>query len=164
MKRLPDENISDAPEAELGDIAQLAIDTSARLTRFVRRAVRSSPPSVLSLSRLRALVYVVDNPDVSVSELAENLLVGVPTASKLVDDLVEQELVSRSPDESDRRRLSLRATAEGERVLATAARPAQRGVAGLLSRLDTDQRTRVREALVLLRSLLDPSGSEVRDA
>lgn len=163
MQSFHDESTLDEDDPNLIEAAQLAIETGVRLTRFVRRTIRSSPSSDLSLARLRALAFLLDNPAVCLSDLADHLIVGVPTASKLVDDLVERGLLSRSSDESDRRRLALSLTNEGERVLKRAARPAQEGVAGLLERLSPEDRARVIQGLSLLRPLLDTPGPEDPD-
>jgi DNA-binding MarR family transcriptional regulator len=162
MKQFHDETID--VDARLADTAQLTIDAGVRLTRFVRRAIRLSPPAELSLTRLRALAWVAENPGVSVSELAETLLVGVPTGSKLVDDLVGLGLITRTSDEADRRRVSLRVTDEGERTLAQAKRPAQREIARLLSQLSAAERRRLREGLQILAGLLQRPSADASDA
>lgn len=141
---------------DLDATAQLAIETGARLVRLVRRALRSDPPASISLSGLRTLAYLADSPGVCLSDVAEHLFVGNPTASKLVDDLVERGLLARAADTSDRRRLALTVTTEGRRVVATAARPAQEQIAELLTRLSAPDRKRVYAGLALLRDLLEP--------
>lgn len=162
MQTFHRENVSGGSELE--SEAQAVVETAVLLTRFVRRAVRSNPPSDLSLSAVRALSYVVGTPDVCVSELADYLLVGVPTASKLVDELVGQGLVSRSTDESDRRRVRLRAAPDAEEVLSTVARPVREEVVLLLSELDPADRRRVLDGMAVLRGLLLPDREEGADA
>jgi DNA-binding MarR family transcriptional regulator len=162
MQKFHDENVLDREEME--SAAQVVVDTGVLLTRFVRRAVRSHPPSDLSLSALRALSYVVGTPGVCVSDLADYLLVGAPTASKLVDELVGRGLVSRSPDESDRRRVRLRAAPGAGEVLSTVARPVREEVALLLSELDAADRRRVVDGMGILRGLLRPDPEEGADA
>ena len=160
MKRFRHATGAGAGTRELVALAQLVVETSVHLTRFVRRAVRSSPPPTLSISGVRALSCVAANPDISVSDVAQHLLVGVPTASKLVDELVARKFLTRAPDKRDRRRLVLRATARGRRVLATAARPAQRQTAALLAELEPAKRARVKEGLTILRDLLTRADAE----
>jgi len=142
-------------------IAQLCVETGIRLVRLARRAVRESPVTTLTPSRLRALAYLDDNPSACLSDLAEHLIVGSPTASKLVDDLVARRLIERSPDGVDRRRLMLRVTSAGRTALRTAARPAQDSLRTLVERLSGEERIRVRAGLETLLPLLGPTASEV---
>src|SRR4051812_23753558 len=156
MKTFHDESVARGPGPP-DDTAQLAIEPGARLMRVVRRAIRSSPPATTSLNGLRTLGYLLDTPGACLSEVADHLLVGVPTASKLVDDLAERGYLTRGSDSTDRRRLTLTLTKEGERFVSTAARPAQERLAELLSRLPADDHTRVRQGLNLLRDVLEPA-------
>lgn len=161
MKSLHDESDFDS---DIAPTAQLVVDTGVRLARLVRWAVRSSPPSRPSMSGLRALSFVSSSPRACVSDVAEYLLVGVPTASKLVDELVERGLLRRSTDERDRRRVVLATTPGAQGVLESASRPAQEEVALLLARLDPDERARIRDGMQLLREVLRPEDEEAADA
>ena len=156
MKTFHDESVTGGTGA-LDDTAQLAIETGARLMRVVRRAIRSTPPATISLNGLRTLGYLLDTPGACLSEVAEHLLVGVPTASKLVDDLAGRGYLTRGAHVTDRRRITLTLTAEGEHFVSTAARPAQEKLAELLARLPANDHTRVREGLALLRDMLAPA-------
>lgn len=122
MKSFHEEN-DFAPD--IAPTAQLVVDTGVRLARLVRWSVRSSPPSTPPMSALRALSFVSSTPRACVSDVAEYLLVGIPTASKLVDELVEHRLIRRGTDERDRRRVVLATTPGAREVLESASRPAQ---------------------------------------
>lgn len=139
--------------------ALLCVETGIRLVRLARRAVREAPDATLSPSRLRALGFLDDNPAACLADLAEHLIVGSPTASKLVDDLVERGLLRRSADASDRRRLELRVTRAGRRAMGTAARPAQDRLRSLLERLSGEDLVKVHEGLLTLLPLLVSAAS-----
>jgi DNA-binding MarR family transcriptional regulator len=142
------------PKDEAHDTARLAIETGARVMRLARRALRRRPSEMLSLSQLRALAYLRDSPGACLGEVADQLLVGAPTASKVVDELVERGLVRREVDPADRRRVLLGTTDAGRELLATVARPAQDELAALVAALPERERRRVREGLGVLRDLL----------
>ena len=148
-------HVESDPAGGVDATARLAIETGARLMRVVKRAVRSSAPTTLSLSGLRTLAYLADAPGGCLGDVAEHLLVGNPTASKLVDDLVERGLLERAADTSDRRRLALTVTTEGRRLVTTAARPAQDQIAERLARLKVPERRRIHAALEQLHDLLE---------
>ena len=142
------------PEDEAHVTARLAIETGARVMRLARRALRRSPTEILSLSQLRTLAYVRDSPGACVGDVADQLFVGAPTASKVVDELVERGLVRREVDTVDRRRVLLGATDAGRELLSTVARPAQDELAELVAALPERDRASVREGLAVLRDLL----------
>lgn len=144
---------------DVGRTAMLCVEAGIRIVRLARRALREAPASTLSHSRLRALAFLDDHPAACLSDLAEHLIVGSPTASKLVDDLVRRRLLRRSPDVSDRRRLTLRVTPSGRRALLTAARPGQDRLKMLLERLSETDRGRVEEGLRTLLPLLESAGA-----
>lgn len=59
----------------------------------------------LTLPQVKALIFLYDNGDRSMTELAVGLAVSLPSASELVDRLVDQGLVERMTDLADRRRV-----------------------------------------------------------
>jgi DNA-binding MarR family transcriptional regulator len=87
-------------------------------------------------------------------ELAEDLGVKLPTATRIVDRLVERGLVERRPCDKDRRVVWVEATAEGQ-SLADAARRFRRGVIlSRLERVDARQRASLVQALSLLEDMV----------
>jgi DNA-binding MarR family transcriptional regulator len=59
----------------------------------------------LTLPQVKALIFLYDNGDRSMTELANGLAVSLPSASELVDRLIERGLVDRKTDSADRRRV-----------------------------------------------------------
>ncbi|HET9661225.1 MAG TPA: MarR family transcriptional regulator [Thermomicrobiales bacterium] len=59
----------------------------------------------LTLPQVKALIFLYDNGDRSMTELAAGLAVSLPSASELVDRLVDRGLVERMTDLADRRRV-----------------------------------------------------------
>jgi DNA-binding MarR family transcriptional regulator len=90
-------------------------------------------------------------------ELAEDLGVKLPTATRIVDRLVERGLVTRASWDKDRRVVWVQATAEG-RAIADAARRFRREIiVSRLGRLDDGQRDSILQALSLLEDVVaDP--------
>jgi 4'-phosphopantetheinyl transferase len=60
-------------------------------------------PSDLTMQQLRVLGFVAKDPGLAGHELGTRLAVSAPTASGLVDRLVEKGLLSRGDDPDDRR-------------------------------------------------------------
>jgi long-chain acyl-CoA synthetase len=94
--------------------------TAAWLAKQVEIAIGTVE---LSLSQYRILGLLGQGSAVS-SSLAEQLAVRPPSVTAVIDGLVARRLVERTHSEDDRRRVSLRLTAEGQSVLESADRAA----------------------------------------
>ena len=85
-----------------------------RVGRELRREAREVGISPEQVSLLVAIKYA---PGIGVRELAAKERVSPPALSNHVDRLERDGLVSRTPSASDRRRVGLALTDEGQRVL-----------------------------------------------
>ncbi len=76
-------------------------------------------PHGLSEIEFRTLIHVYSfrGTDAYPSELCASLGQSPANITRITDTLVERGLMSRAPDERDRRRLLLKTTAEGERLV-----------------------------------------------
>lgn len=91
-----------------------------RVQRAIHRSkVLHKPPvpwfltTGLTMAQLRALMALSDSGHLSVGQLAERLNIGMPSASSIVDRLVEEGLADRHQDPDDRRRIVVRPTEKG---------------------------------------------------
>jgi DNA-binding MarR family transcriptional regulator len=71
----------------------------------------------LTLPQLRTIFIVAHNKTSSVMQIAKHLGIGEPTASHLIDRLVQAGLVDRSEDPMDRRRAIVRLSPSGEELI-----------------------------------------------
>ena len=74
-------------------------------------------PTDLTMQQLRVLGAVAYEPGLTGQELGARLGVSAPTASGLIDRLVEKGVLERTDDATDRRVRRLHLTEEGRRVL-----------------------------------------------
>ncbi|MBK8445595.1 MAG: MarR family transcriptional regulator [Micropruina sp.] len=95
-------------------------------------------PPDLTIQQLRVLDHVVKQPGLSVQELGALLAVSAPTASGLVERLVEKGLVVRVDDVEDRRVRRLRPTEAGLDVMRQLDSVFERCLAVVLEQLSTD--------------------------
>src|SRR4029077_19125497 len=98
-----------------------------RVGRELRREAREVGVSPEQVSLLVAIKYA---PGIGVRELAGRERVSPPALSNHIDRLERDGLVARTPSPSDRRRVGLTLTDEGQRVLR---RVRSRRTAGLSS-------------------------------
>jgi DNA-binding MarR family transcriptional regulator len=70
----------------------------------------------LTFAQARALFMLAARKELTVSQLAKLLGVGKPTASILIQQLVERELVTRTEDSNDRRNTIIRLSPKGAEI------------------------------------------------
>jgi len=70
----------------------------------------------LTFAQARALIILAVRKELTVSQLGRLLGVGNPTASTLVQQLVERGLVTRTEDPSDRRQTVIRLSEQGAEI------------------------------------------------
>ncbi|MEO8334371.1 MAG: MarR family transcriptional regulator [bacterium] len=151
MKQLHDETIASQAAANA------VIETSWRVLAMVKAAVGRAEGSGLTLTQMRSLGFLLERPGASLSELAEDLGLQRPTASKVVEELVQQRWVVRKVVPDNRRKLTLNVTAKGRKVVEKAAEPAMSRMAELLAQLTPKERDTVDRAMTLLHPLVIPA-------
>jgi DNA-binding MarR family transcriptional regulator len=112
----------------------------------------------LSIPQFRALALIQRQPSASLSILADHLGSSLPTASRLVQGLVEQGLLKRQGCPQDRRQLCLGITERGHSVLTSAWSGTQDRLTVEFQKLLPEQRTAVVEGVRLLKELFGSLG------
>jgi DNA-binding MarR family transcriptional regulator len=87
------------------------------LHAFLRESIPVWVDLPLTLPQLRTVFIIAHNKTSSVMQIAQHLGIGEPTASHLVDKLVQAGLVDRSEDPTDRRRAIVRLSPAGEELI-----------------------------------------------
>lgn len=106
-------------------------------------AVLEAEAAGCSIEQWRVLNLLADDAGHTMTEVADHALLPAPTATKLVDRLVNENLVYRHPDPADRRRVLVYAADRGRELHARLAAALARtpsggagpGVAELLDRV-----------------------------
>jgi DNA-binding MarR family transcriptional regulator len=133
------------------------LDAAPPLMWFIRRAMRAHRRG-LSMPQFRALVMIANQPSVCLSEVAENLALSLPTASRIVSGLVTQGLLTRKDCADDRRQVSIVITTKGQAVLDASYAATQKELSTALSGFTPAQRTAVIEGMRLLKGVFGPLG------
>jgi DNA-binding MarR family transcriptional regulator len=110
------------PDLELDDeraaLVQELFDLNSQVHDRAVGLVGPMPvPPDLTMQQVRVLGHVVKEPGIAGHELGERLGVSAPTASGLVERLVEKGLIVRSDDPDDRRVRRLHPTDAGRDVI-----------------------------------------------
>lgn len=121
---------------------------------LLRRLRRQDVATGEGPARLSALSVLVFGGPKTLGELAMAEQVKPPTMSRIVTGLTRSRLVEITEDPEDRRRMRIRATAKGEKLLARGRELRINYLASHLHDLAPDELSRLRDALEILGRLL----------
>jgi DNA-binding MarR family transcriptional regulator len=147
-----------------GERAQVATRLHAAALHLLRRLRTEDVTSGLSGSRLSALSVLVFGGPRSVGELADVEQVTAPTMSRLASALEEAGLVRREADPGDGRRVLLRATRAGERLLLEGRQRRVEELVEILGSLGDTEWRALGRAAEILEGVLREEGSRRGEA
>ena len=93
----------------------------------------------LTMAQLKGVLVLGRKHELPVGGLARELSVGLPAASAVVDRLVEQGLVNRKEDPSDRRRTLVRLSPAGDELLTRLRRGSREAIGAWLEEMREDE-------------------------
>jgi len=108
----------------------------------------------LTISQLKGLILLEVRKELSVGEIAEALGTGRPTASILVEQLVQLRLATRTEDPTDRRRSLVCLTEEGKELAASLHCHDEEFMRGMFERLHADELGALTEGLTALTAAM----------
>ena len=132
------------------DCAAVILDVVPMIMRFIRAEMRRHRAADLTIPQFRTLAFINRQVGASLFEVANHLGLTPPSTCKIVDELVSRTLISRQESLSDRRRVTLKLTPEGETLLKLARQDTQDRLAKILSSLSAYDRDLVTHALSML--------------
>lgn len=124
-----------------------------RIMRSVRNDMRDFRGHSLSVHQFRTLGYVHRNRGTTLSRIAEHIGLTLPAMSRLVDGLVDTQLLVRHPHPDDRRCITLNLTARGEKIWESARQFAQASLTKRISALTPTEHTLIAQAMSVLKVL-----------
>jgi DNA-binding MarR family transcriptional regulator len=133
--------------------AAMVIEDIPLLMRLLRTKFLEKRIGDLSMAQFRTLAFVDANQGASLSEVAGHIGLGLPSMSKLVDALVNHQLLTRETHGEDRRRICLALTAQGKRELDEAYQHTQSFFADKFAELTEQERSQVIEAMKVMMKL-----------
>ncbi len=131
-------------------------DVITRLRRVLRTAVRSDYPwETLPMAQVELLQRLAEEPQLRVRDLAERHNLAANTVSNLIQQMVMSGLVTRTPDATDRRAVSVALTHQGERALAGWLAAHERRLEAALADLSPADRRKITAAVPALSRLVE---------
>ena len=142
-------------------VARELLDVIPVIMRTIRSEMRSHRSNELTVPLFRSLMFLEQQPGVSLQELAGHLGLTSPSVCKIVDGLVAHSMVKRQHSNTDRRKITLALTREGQNVLDEARTNTQARLADRLASLSAEQCETVFQAMKIIQPLFRPAGDKI---
>lgn len=113
----------------------------------MRNFIRYAKEQGLSLSQCGALFHLHHESTAGVTDLGDHLGVSSAAASQMLERLVQQDLILRSEDPSDRRVKQIALTPKGCRVIEEGMRARECWLVDLAEKLSSDEKDQILNAL-----------------
>ncbi|WP_372632924.1 MarR family winged helix-turn-helix transcriptional regulator [Cohnella sp.] len=111
----------------------------------------------VSVVQSHIIYELYKRPNISLNDLSELLSIDTSTLSRQVQQLVENDMLSRLPDPKDRRYVLLSLTPKGEGQYGEIAKTMEAYIAELFQNVPEDKRVQVLESLQILNDAMSKS-------
>ncbi|HEU0206478.1 MAG TPA: MarR family transcriptional regulator [Pseudolysinimonas sp.] len=160
-----EDSLGGNPRHDGGSEAWQLTDVITRLRRVLRSSIRTDYPwETLPMAQVEILQRLSEEPGLRVSELAQRHRLATNTVSTLIQQMVVAGLVTRDPDEEDRRAVVLHLTELGHTNLAGWRHANQQRLTTALERLTRIERQSISTALPALAELASHLEHEERQS
>ena len=139
-------------DATLATALRISVSRLARRLRVERLAPELAEPA-LSDTQLAALATLERHGAMTPGELAEHEKVQPPSMTRVIAALADWELVTRSPDPTDRRQVILSVTSRGRELVQQVRRRREAWLARRLAELTPQERAALLAAAPILEKL-----------
>jgi DNA-binding MarR family transcriptional regulator len=135
------------PEAEPLDLIHLISGVNRQMEKAIEARLK---PSGVAIERYRVLAALSLKDGRSMGDLAAQVFVDLPTLTKIIDRMVANAEVYRSPDANDRRRVLIFISERGQETFRTLRGLLQPNDETLIGSLDARQAQQLRTLLTNL--------------
>ena len=139
------------------------LDIHQQFEFFVQRSMRGIMGSMkqdgLSMPQIYTLMYLYHEGEVRISDIGTLMDVGKAAASQLVERLVQQGMVERVADESDRRAKKIRLQPKSLRLIEKGLAVQRQQMGKLMSQLSPENMATVQKAFRYLIEAMHKGGS-----
>jgi DNA-binding MarR family transcriptional regulator len=142
---------NDSPPTDAAALANRLRPVLLRIARELRREIHSLG---VTGGQVSLLIQIKTSPGITASELAERERISAPGMSGHIARLEAANLIERARA-TDRRRIGLTVTPDGEKVLVNVKKRRTAWLAEHLKNLDNEERESIEAALPALEKLLE---------
>jgi DNA-binding MarR family transcriptional regulator len=138
---------------DLEESARKLLEVVPTIMQDIRTEMRRRRSLDLSVPQFRVLAFVDRNQGASLLEVARHMGLTSPSTSRLVDNLIGRDLMTRTDHPRDRRRVQLTVTTHGRTILQTSADETVSYLTRKLSGIDADSQEVIDKAVETLRTI-----------
>lgn len=136
------------------DVTEL-VETMFRLARLIKDEMSyTHNVTHLSMLQIQTLIYIHKHTNASMSDIAQQFHIELPSATSLLNKLCEQHLVKRFEDEKDRRLVRVALTDEGKKLLEEAMRERRKKLEQIMSNLSKREQSQLLSIIHTLQTKL----------
>jgi len=132
------------------DCAAVMLEAVPAAMRVIRQHMRSRRLPGMSVTQFRVLGFLDHYGPATLTSAAEHVGTALPSMSRMIQLLVEGQLIHRHTGSPDRRTVCLEITTKGRRVVDAARKATVEQLTSQLGSLNADEVGRLKEAMGLL--------------
>ena len=115
----------------------------------------------LNHSHFQIMSVLKNNGKLPISEVAKQLFISTPNMTKLLNKLIDEDMIERIPDEKDRRIINIKLTEKGNNYLEDSFEDIKLSLKNKFSTLPNDKLDKLNESLVTLKDVLNEISSDI---
>lgn len=117
-------------------------------------------PSPFNHSHFQIMTVLNENGMMPISEVGKKLFISTPNMTKLLNKLIEEDMIDRIPDKNDRRIINIDLTEKGHSYLDDNFKKMKNSLKELLSTLSDDKIDKLYDSLENLKNILNEVSSD----
>lgn len=115
----------------------------------------------LNHSHFQIMSVLKNNGKLPISEVAKQLFISTPNMTKLLNKLIDEDMIERIPDEKDRRIININLTDKGHEYLDSQFTQIKSALKDKFSSLPSDKLDKFNDSLITLKEVLNEISSDI---
>ncbi len=121
------------------------------LYRLMKKNFETIKKDRLTMIQMHGLIFIKDNKNCQLTDLAKALSITLPTANSLVDKLLFLKLIKKNHDQKDQRAIKLLLTKKGEKLIKDLIKEKEKCFSTLINKLDQKEKEQL---LIIFKKII----------
>ncbi|MGL4773244.1 MAG: MarR family winged helix-turn-helix transcriptional regulator [Clostridium sp.] len=137
------------------ELSNKILNTMPTINRKIFNMTSMMKDCTLPLSHMQVILYLSKRESSSVSEIAKVLGISRPNMTPIIDKLINENLVERNVDSTDRRVIRVNLTSNAKGFMAKHQQKVSRSLAEKLSALNNEDLITLQDSLTTLANIVN---------